>query len=848
MIYQSWFLACCSLFLFATLGEGAEAETIDFTRDIRPILSDACYECHGPSAKDRKAELRLDIRDEALSEREGNPAIVAGDPLASALVQRISSTDAEERMPPADAARQLTAEEIRKIRAWIEQGADWQNLWSLTPVQQTPLPTVIKADWPRNGLDYFVLKQLEKNELQPSPEADRATLIRRLTLDLTGLPPTLEQIDAFLGDTNPDAYEQLVERLLASPHYGERMSLEWLDAARFADTHGYHVDSQREMWRWRDWVIHAFNSNMPFDRFTVEQLAGDLLPEPTESSRIASGFNRNHGINFEGGAFAEEFRVEYVVDRVHTTATVFMGLTMKCARCHDHKFDPISQRDYYRFFALFNSVPERGIDGHKGNAVPLMRFPSADQKAHLAELNEDFSEQEKALKTHSEAARASASDWATARRKELLSDKPPEKALAVDAILRTVEQDRTKEQADKLHDFFLKNIDKTYSDLADARKKAERKRDRFETSISSAMVMRDSSEMRPTYLLERGLFDQQGEEVSAGLPEALPDLPADAPKNRLGLARWLVAADHPLTARVTVNRFWQSIFGTGIVKTAENFGSQGDLPSHPRLLDWLATQFVQSGWNVKDFHRLLVTSATYRQSSRVSPELLQRDPENRLLARGPRFRLPAEAIRDSALATSGLLVGTIGGPSVRPYQPKGLWEEVSFGIKTYGAQQYEQDHGEALYRRSMYTFWKRSCPPPSLATFDAPDREICTVRRERTNTPLQALVLLNDPIYVEAARSLAQRVMREGGDSNTERAAYAFRMATGRRPTAAESAVLLEELQERLIEFTQDREAATRLLAIGDSKADTSLEVGELAAWTMVARLVLNLDETITKS
>jgi hypothetical protein len=848
MTHQRRLLLCAPLLLTVAAGSAAEPQRVNFTRDIRPILSDACYECHGPSAKDRKAELRLDIRAEALAERDGNPAIVAGDPLASALMQRISSTDAEERMPPADAARQLTAEEIRKIRAWIEQGADWENLWSLTPVEQTPLPAVIKTAWPRNGLDYFVLQRLEESGLQPSPEADRATLIRRLTLDLTGLPPTLEEIDAFLGDTNPDAYEKLVKRLLASPHYGERMSLEWLDAARFADTHGYHVDSQREMWRWRDWVINAFNRNMPFDRFTVEQLAGDLLPEPTESSRIASGFNRNHGINFEGGAFAEEFRVEYVVDRVHTTATVFMGLTMKCARCHDHKFDPISQRDYYRFFAFFNSVPERGIDGHKGNAVPLMRFPSADQKARLAELNEVFAQQEKALHAHSEAARASASAWATARRKELLSDKPPEKELAVDTILRTAEQDRTKEQTQNLHDFFLKNIDKTYPDLADARKKAERKRDDFETSISSAMVMRDSSKMRPTYLLERGLFDQHGEEVSAGLPEALPDLPADAPKNRLGLARWLVAADHPLTARVTVNRFWQSIFGTGIVKTAENFGSQGDLPSHPQLLDWLAAQFVQSGWNVKDFHRLLVTSATYRQSSRVAPELLQRDPENRLLARGPRFRLPAETIRDSALATSGLLVGTIGGPSVRPYQPEGLWEEVSFGIKTYGAQEYEQDHGEALYRRSMYTFWKRSCPPPSLATFDAPDREICTVRRERTNTPLQALVLLNDPIYVEAARSLAQRVMREGGDSNSERAAHAFRMVTGRRPTAAESAVLLEELQERLIEFKQNREAATRLLAIGESKADASLEVRELAAWTMVARLILNLDEAITKS
>ena len=848
MTYQSWFLACWSLFLFVTLGEGAEAEKIDFMRDIRPILSETCYECHGPSADAREAELRLDIRDDALMKRKENPIIVPRDPAASELYRRISSTDTEERMPPEDSTRQLTEEEIRKIRTWVKQGAPWQDLWSLTPVKMPHLPEVAKTAWPRNGIDHFILRQLEASGMQPSPEADRETLIRRLSFDLTGLPPTLEQIDAFLADTNPDAYERLVDRLLASPHYGERMALDWLDAARFADTHGYHVDSQREMWRWRDWVIDAFNNNMPFDRFTVEQLAGDLLPESTESNRIASGFNRNHGINFEGGAFPEEFRVEYVADRVHTTATVFMGLTMTCARCHDHKFDPISRREYYRFFALFNSVPENGIDGWNGNAVPLLRFPSRAQKDRLEELNRTLSQLDTELEKYSETAQPESTAWISERRKELLGKTPPEKELEIDPLIRIDEQQRTAEQTRQLHDHYLKNKDAHYQNLAEKRKKARRTRDDFETSISSAMVMQDSAEPRTTYMLDRGLYDQHGDEVSAGLPDALPALPEDAPKNRLGFARWLVEEDHPLTARVTVNRFWQSIFGTGIVKTAENFGSQGDLPSHPELLDWLAKTFMDSGWDIKDFHRLMVNSATYRQSSDISADLFARDPENRLLARAPRFRLSAEFIRDSALATSGLLVRTIGGPSVRPYQPEGLWKEVAFGLKSYGAQEYQQDHGDALYRRGMYTFWKRSCPPPSLATFDAPDREICVVRRERTNTPLQALALLNNPIYVEAARVLAERIIQEGGDSNNQRVAHAFRMVMGRRPSADETAVLLEELQERRSEFQRNREAAKQLVAIGESTPEETLDVSELAAWTMVARLILNLDEAITKS
>jgi hypothetical protein len=840
-------LPICSLPLFLVASAYGEETGLDYTRDIRPILSAACYQCHGPAEKDRQAELRLDNRTSALADREGHPAIVPGDHAASELYRRISSTDVDERMPPADAARQLTNTEIKQIKAWIDRGAKWQKLWSLTPVQRPPLPGTQGSNWPRNQIDHFILRRLKEAGLQPSPEADRRTLIRRLSLDLTGLPPTLAEIDDFLHDTSNGAYEKVVARLLCSPHYGERMALDWLDASRFADTHGYHVDSHRDMWRWRDWIIHAFNENMPFDRFTIEQLAGDLLAEPTESSRIASGFNRNHGINFEGGAFDEEFRVEYVVDRVHTTATVFMGLTIKCARCHDHKFDPISQRDYYRFFAFFNSVPERGIDGALGNAVPVMRFPSPEQRNKLKKINEAFAAKGKEFEAYKEVGRQQAREWADKRKAELEQETQPQNMTHVDDFVLIDHKNRTDEQNQKIEAHFL-GEDKTYQELKSAAKQAERDRDKYENSIPSTMVMRDSATMRDTHLLERGLFDRPGEKVTPGLPAALPPLPPGAVGNRLSLARWLVAGNHPLTARVTVNRFWQSLFGTGIVKTAGNFGSQGDLPSHGELLDCLAHRFVQSGWDVKDLMRLIVTSATYRQSSHLTDELLERDPENRLLARGPRFRLQAEMIRDASLAAGGLLVRAVGGPSVRPYQPEGLWEEVAFGIKTYGAQEYHQDHGDALYRRSMYTFWKRSCPPPSLVTFDAPDRETCVVRRERTNTPLQALVLLNDPIYVEAARGIAERTMKEGGHSDSDRLQYAFRIVTGRQPTEAETAVLMEELRERLTAFTADSQTARRLLSIGESKTDASLETEELAAWTMVARLILNLDEAITKS
>ena len=853
-------IVVCSSPGWAAEKTAATPPQVNFNRQIRPILSAACFQCHGPAKANREADLRLDTKDGAFARHGDRLVIVPGKPAESELYRCITHSDPDERMPPADAERQLSATEIDTIRLWIEQGATWEEHWSLTPMGALELPQVKNTAWVRNAIDRFVLARLEAEGLEPAPEADGATLIRRLSLDLTGLPPKLSEIDAFLADKGPNAYEKLVDRLLASPHYGERMAQDWLDASRFADTHGYHVDSSRDMWRWRDWVIDALNRNVPFDQFATEQLAGDLVPEPTESSRIASGFNRNHGINFEGGAIPEELRVEYVADRVHTTATVFLGLTMKCARCHDHKFDPISQREYYRFFALFNAVPENGIDGAHGNATPLLEFPTPAEAAKTKVLTEQMAVFSDQLDKRNKESRADETAWVLARRTVLKSQSTNksqntnksqttnQEKTPVDDIVLIPHEQRTPAQVKTLRDYYLETHDAKYKSILAERTKVRRQRDGVIHGISSTMVMQDMAQPRPTYVLKRGQYDQHDVQVQPGVPSALPPLPERAPHNRLGLALWLASPDHPLTSRVTVNRYWQMYFGTGIVKTAENFGAGGELPSHPQLLDWLALRFVESNWNIKAFQKLIVTSATYRQSSRVTPGLLARDPENRLLARGPRFRLSAEFIRDNALVISGLLVRRVGGPSVRGYQPEGLWDEVAFGIKTYGAQVYVQDHGEKLYRRGMYSFWKRSCPPPSLATFDAPSREVCVMRRERANTPLQSLALLNDPAFVEAARAFAERIMKQGGDSDQQRVAYAFRLATGRHSTADEREVLLEEFHARLNTFNVDVQAAEKLLGIGELPCDESLDKSRLAAWTMVARIILNLDETISKN
>jgi hypothetical protein len=759
-------------------GWAADSGPVDFRRDVLPVLSENCFLCHGPDSKTRKADLRLDIKEGAL--RTSDPVIVPGKSADSELILRIVSTDPDEVMPPRKSGKTLTPHQVELLKKWIDQGANWSRHWAFdSPRHQAP-PVVVRRDWPRNPIDAFILARLEKEKLAPSPQAQKATLIRRVSLDLLGLPPSPRDVNAFLADRSPNAYEKLVDCLLASPAYGERMAVDWLDGARYADTNGYQNDFARTMWPWRDWVIDSLNANEPFDRFTIEQIAGDLLPGATLAQRIATGFNRNNRTVTEAGSIDEEWRVENAVDRIETTATVFLGLTMGCCRCHDHKFDPISQTEFYRFFGFFNNINEKGVYTEtRGNVPPMIVLPRREDPRRLSEIN-----------------------------------------LAI-AVARAY---GTKKHAEAL-----------------AKQKSE-----YEKSIPSVMVMEDLPKPRPMYPLKRGQYDQPDKTrpLDPGTPTCLPNLPAGASRNRLGLARWLVSPENPLTARVEVNRIWQHHFGVGLVKTAENFGIQGEPPSHPELLDWLATELIRSGWDVKAMHRLIVTSATYQQDSRVPPALLAHDPENRLLARGPRFRLSAEVARDNALAIAGLLAPRIGGPSVKPYQPAGLWEELAGGA---GEGPYIQSKGADLYRRSLYVYRKRTVPHPAMATFDAPSREICQVKRARTNTPLQALELLNDVAYVEAARALAQLMIEDGGCAPEERIAYAFRRAIARTPTPSEVAVLRRGLERYLAAYRSDPRAAEELIRHGESALDAKIDRAELAAYTATAGVILNLDKTISQ-
>jgi hypothetical protein len=991
--------------------------TIDFDREVRPILADNCFACHGPDEQARKGKLRLDTQDGAMSKKG---VIVAGNAAKSRLLERILSSDDSEHMPPVKTGKRLTAVQIETLRRWIDGGAKWSQHWSFVKAQRPSLPVIKNRTWPRNAIDYFILARLETAGLAPSPEADRATLIRRVTLDLTGLPPTLTELDAALNDPSTDWYERLVDRLLQSPRYGERMALDWLDAARFADTHGYHIDAGRDMTRWREWVIDAYNANMAFDRFTVEQLAGDLLPNTTVEQKIASGFHRNHMINFEGGAIPEEYHTAYIVDRINTTSTVWLGLTLQCCQCHDHKYDPFTQKEFYQLFAFFHNVPENGLDGSKGNAAPLLKAPTPRQKARLDQLADSIRGIESKLGRDLPKVDAAQAEWekttaqkpakvewtvleaselssrggatltkdkdgsirvsgenptqdgytivaptgnpgVTSLRLEALPDdslpeKGPGRSANGNIVLtdvrvlaggtpikiRTASADFSQKdypvsaaigqkpgtgwaihpEVGKPH-FAIFEFDKPIADKSDLRilldfrspfgqhqlgrfrlsvttsatphgvttlpaavsaalvlppekrseaqktvlrsyyraqvwpegrelqtqlTKLREEQSAVERDVPNSMVMQEMPAPRETFLLMRGQYDKKGEKVQAATPARLPPLPKDAPPNRLGLARWLVSPDHPLTARVAINRYWQAYFGTGLVKTAEDFGTQGERPSHPELLDWLACEF-QSNWDVKAVQRLIVTSATYRQSAKVTPALLHADPENRLLARQSRVRLPAEFIRDQALAVSGLLDGEIGGKSVSPYQPAGIWEELAFraDFRNWTAQTYVQDHGKDLYRRGMYTFWKRTVPPPTLVTFDAPDRETCTVRRSRTNTPLQALILMNDPTYVEAARKLAERLLAESGATTDERIRIAFRLVLSRPPTERETAVVRKIYEDVLVKYRKDGDAARKVLSVGESQRNERLDVAELAAWTMAASVLLNLDEAVTR-
>ena len=801
---------------------------VDFEREIRPILTDNCYACHGPDENTRESGLRLDTENGAAS------VVIPGKSAESELIARVSTGDPDTLMPPLESKKKLTPQQVDLLTRWVDEGASWAEHWAFrTPLRPAP-PEVEARDWVRNEIDAFVLGRLEAEGLLPSDSARKETLLRRVTLDLTGLPPTLEEVDAFLADESPRAYEKTVDRLLASPRYGERMVWEWLEAARYADSNGYQGDSERTMWPWRDWVIDAMNHDIPFDQFTIEQLAGDLLPNPTRNQRIATGFNRNHMINGEGGRIPEENRVEYVFDQTETFSSVWLGLTVGCARCHDHKFDPLTQREYYQLFSFFNNTPVNG-GGRSGRQDPVVELKTPEEEDSLNAFD---------VRREQEAA-------ALAEIEKKLFPKLIDGSAEDDASLKDLPKDIVEELKQppgkrRLRDVrklavFFKERDPDYGGKLDKFGRTIEAYEKLNEAVPRVMVMEELSTPRDTFILTRGAYNKPADKIVSGLPAVLPPMPDNAPANRLGLARWLVDESHPLTSRVIVNRFWQLFFGVGLVKTSEDFGVQGEKPIYPLLLDWLATEFMRSGWNVKRMHRLIVMSATYRQSSKMTDALRERDPENRLLARGPRYRLPSFMIRDQSLALSGLSVSKLGGPPVRPYQPPGIWEEATFGKKSY-----KQDHGENLYRRSLYIFWRRIVGPTMF--FDVSPRQVCTVRMLRTNTPLHALITLNDVTYVEAARVMAERVftLAEKGTSES-RVETAFRLATARRPTDFERSTLVSRFVKLVEAYGANENEALQLLSVGESPRQEALDPVEHAAMAALCSLILNLDEVITK-
>jgi hypothetical protein len=793
MMRVHWLAAWWIVFAIPGLSATARAaedlpERVEFNRDIRPILSDRCFTCHGPDKDARKADLRLDLRESATEW-----AVVPGSADDSELIARVASDEADVRMPPADSGKPpLAPREIALLRRWIDQGAEYEKHWSLIPPQRSEPPKVADERWPRGALDRFILARLEKEGLTPSPEADGATLLRRLYFDLTGLPPTPEQVEAFLNDPSADAYEKVVDALLASPRFGERMASYWLDLVRYADTVGYHGDQTHNISPYRDYVIHAFNENMPFDQFTREQLAGDLLPDATVDQKIASGYNRVLQTSHEGGVQVKEYLAKYSADRVRNVSSVWMGATLGCAECHDHKFDPYLQKDFYSMAAFFADVDDsKTFRG--GNTLPTARAPELEV---LSPIDRDA---------------------IAALEARLQSVEEAKKAVADDAAKR-------------------EELEKRAGEL---RKEIEHRKKQTRRTMITVSV-----EPRVIRVLPRGdWMNDSGEICEPAVPKIFGELETDGRATRLDLANWLVSPEHPQTSRVFVNRLWYLYFGTGLSKTLADLGSQGEWPTHPRLLDWLAVEFVESGWNVKHMVRLLVTSSVYRQSSQMTPQLRERDPLNRLYARQSRFRLPAEMIRDNALAVSGLLVEKLGGPSVRPYQPAGYYAHLNFPKRKYHA-----DHGPALYRRSVYMHWQRQFLHPMLKAFDAPSREECTARRPISNTPAAALTLLNDPIFVEAARVFAARIAREGGDNPASRVEFAWREALGRAPNSRERELLLELYASQLKHYRSDREAAKELIAVGEAPAAQDRGPAELAAWTTVARAILNLNETITRN
>ena len=836
-----------ALMLSLAIAATARADApIEFNRDIRPILSENCLYCHGQDGNKRKADLRLDVRDAAIE----TGAIVPGNAGASVLLERIHSTDAEVLMPPPTSNRRLSDEQKKLLERWIAAGAVYQPHWTFTAPLRPTIPAVGRPEWVRSVIDNFVLAGLEVAKLEPSPEADSVTLIRRLHTDLIGLPPTTAEVDAFVNDSDPQAYEKLVDRLLASPHYGERMALSWLDAARYADSNGFQQDGDTAQWVWRDWVVAALNADMPFDQFSTEQLAGDLLPNATVEQRIASGFNRNHLLNGEGGAIPEEQRNVILFDRVDTTSTTWLGLTLACAQCHDHKYDPITQTDYYSLLDAFNRVTETGQMPDMRSAKirlapPYMEAPSAENQAHITEFEARIAAADPAA-----AIEAAFVAW----RVGLFADGTLVEGHGLPdplaAILHKPEAERTAAETQlvdpELHKHFHDKLRASIVDKLPAvenqkqlkKQLSEYKRDR----VPLVMVMNDDKP-RDTKILNRGDYlSPQGEKLSFAVPAFLPPLPAGAPANRLGLARWLFMPEHPLVARVQVNRMWQHFFGAAIVKTVEDMGVQSEYPLHRALLDWLAVEFREQEWSQKKMHRLIVTSATYRQASRITPDHLAQDPENTRFARAGRFRMPSLLLRDAALLASGLLEDRRGGQPVYPYQPEQIWEALA--ITNERDFTYPASHGSDLYRRSLYTFWRRTVSPANM--FDTANRQTCSVRSSRTSSPLHALTTLNDPTWVEAARVLAARSL-QAASTLDDRLIFAFRRVLGRQPTASDLNSLRRMHERQLAVYRNDTEAAKQIVSVGEYAQDNTLDAAEHAALTAVCLAIFNLDEALTR-
>lgn len=816
---------------------------VDYDRQVRPLLARSCFECHGPDDARRQAGLRLDRRDSAIGMLDsGLQAIVPGNAAESELMVRVASDDEALRMPPPETTPSLPAAERAILQCWIDAGAPFAEHWSYVAPHRPSLPSVERADWPRNPIDHFILARLEEQRLEPSPPADKARLLRRLYLDLIGLPPTIEEVDRFLADQRPDAYDEVVDELLASPRYGERWASPWLDLARHADSNGYQRDGFREVWAYRDWVIDAINRDMPFEQFTIEQLAGDLLPDATWRQKVATGFHRSTTVSVEAGTDQEEDRVLAIVDRVNTTATIWLGSTVACAQCHHHKYDPWRQQDYYRLFAYFNQtqIETEGLGRARREFVgPTMPLPEPPiRRSWRVLLSEVREVQQARLDEQIETAVVEQPAWEAALRERNASGRPDVVPDTFAPLLQVPHAERSAEQLKFLRDRFLAQR----PEIRTLRKQLKQLDVQLAAlEPSSALVMRELEEPRETFLLERGDFLSPAEKVTPGVPDFLHAMPDDAPPNRLGLARWLVDANNPLVGRVTVNRWWSQFFGQGLVSTPEDFGTQGERPTHPDLLDWLAVELVASGWSRKSIHRLIVTSATYQQAALATSPSWQRDPRNQWLARGPRVRLAAEAVRDNALAISGLLSTEAGGPPIRPWQPDGIWRVTGSVDNTYRMSDADDRH-----RRGVYVMWRRSSPYPSFVNFDAPDRTACVVARPRTNTPLQALTLMNDQVFVEAAVALAARVLRDRPDADlAERAEYAFRLCLARQPDNDERARLEEIIAAEIERCQSDIAAAERLLEPYEVAAELPAE--ELAAWFHVAAILLNLDETITK-